>query len=74
MSFAASRMLARNLHVFAACLQCLLLYSPLHHWPHTVELMRWGSFPLLLLSGLWLRKGAVMFQWLRQTRMAGSAA
>ena len=70
MSFAASRILARNLHIFAACLQMLLLYSPLHHWPHTVELMRWGSFPLLLLSGLWLRKGAVIFPRLRNLARA----
>ncbi len=61
MQYQTSRILARNTHIAVAIYQCLYIYSPLHAMPHTFEVVQWLAFPLLLITGIWLRKGQVIW-------------
>lgn len=61
MSFQSSRILARNIHIVVALFQFIYIYSPLHSWPKAILIVQWVTFPLLLLTGIWLRKGQQMW-------------
>lgn len=57
MTYQQSRILAKNIHILVAVYQFIYIYGPLHHWQHGLTVVQFITFPLLFLTGLWLRKG-----------------
>lgn len=66
MRFASTRTFARYVHIFIALLQAVYIYSPLHSWPEIHMLVRYVTFPLLVLSGVWLALGPKIWFPLRK--------
>lgn len=57
MHYQSTRKFARILHLAIAAFQFVYIYTPLHTWEHGLSLVQWVTFPLLVISGLWLWKG-----------------
>lgn len=73
MHYQATRVLARNVHILVAVFQFIYVYSPLHAWPHAISIVQWVTFPLLLITGIWLRKGQVLWFMLQSRTPRHSA-
>ena len=71
MQYQTTRILARNTHILVALYQFAYIYGPLHDWHYGLAVEQWVMFPLLLISGLWLRKGQVVWHYFihRQSRI-----
>ena len=57
MHYQTTRKLARATHLAIALFQFVYVYTPLHHWHYALPLVQWVTFPLLILSGLWMVSG-----------------
>jgi len=45
------------LHICLAGFQLLYIYTPLHAWAYALTIVRWCTFPLLLLTGIVMMTG-----------------
>ena len=57
MKFKQTREISVFFHVIAAAYNFLFIYTPLHNWHYGLSVVQWGTFPLLLLTGLWMIYG-----------------
>ena len=73
MHYQTSRILARNTHIAVAIVQCAYIYTPIHAMPHAIEGVQWVTFPLLMISGFWLRKGHVVWNALAHRHSMANA-
>jgi hypothetical protein len=71
MNIHLSRSLTRWIHLAGAGALGTFAYSPWRNEPILLDLVRFGVFPLLAASGLWLWLGA---RWLARRRKLESAA
>lgn len=63
MQYQSSRKFARILHLAIAVFQFVYIYTPLHRWHYGLSVVQWITFPLLVISGLWLWKGHKIWLW-----------
>lgn len=66
MHYQTSRTLARRGHIAIAVFQFVYIYTPLHAWPHGITIVQWVTFPLLVLSGVWLHSGGKIWRRLQR--------
>ena len=57
------RVIALKIHLFIAFLQMIYIYSPAHNFAVVQQIVRSGTFPLLVISGIWLTFGARIGQF-----------
>jgi len=61
--YQASRKTARYMHLAIAFFQLIYIYTPLHSWQYGLLIVQWVTFPLLILSGIWMMKGQKIWLW-----------
>ena len=65
MHFQDTRKLARSTHIAIALFQFFYIYTPLHSWHYGLAVVQWITFPLLLLSGVWMAGGRKIWYFTR---------
>jgi hypothetical protein len=68
MHYQSTRTLARRGHIAIAVFQFAYIYTPLHLWHYGLAVVQWVTFPLLVLSGVWLHSGSRIWRWLHPGR------
>ncbi len=63
-----SRVFARNVHIIVALFQFFYIYGPLHTVPDAIKIVQYVTFPLLLITGIWLRKGGVIWNGMQKRK------
>jgi len=66
MKASTERKLIRWFHIIASIPVIGYIYGPVAEIPEAVTALKWIIFPLLVLSGLWLWKGASIKRWSKQ--------
>jgi len=66
MKASTERKLIRWFHIIASIPVIGYIYGPVAEIPEAVTALKWIIFPLLVLSGLWLWKGASIKRWCKQ--------
>ncbi len=66
MKASTERKVIRWFHILASIPLIGYLYGPVSKIPEAVLMLKWVIFPLTILSGLWLWKGAAVKRWFRQ--------
>jgi hypothetical protein len=57
MSFKSTRHFALKLHIIIAIFQFFYIYTPLGQWEYATPLVRFVTFPMIVLTGIYLTKG-----------------
>jgi hypothetical protein len=68
MTLQQSRVIARKIHLFIAFLQMIYIYSPAHNFAVVQQIVRWGTFPSLVISGIWLTFGSKMTAFVQRRK------
>ncbi|MFN7610306.1 MAG: hypothetical protein ACK5QX_05125 [bacterium] len=68
MTLQQSRVIARKIHLFIAFLQMIYIYSPAHNFAVVQQVVRWGTFPLLIISGVWLTFGGKITDFVQRRK------
>ncbi len=63
MQYKDTRSVAKVAHIGAAIFNITYAYTPLHSWQHALAAVQWVSFPLLIITGYWLTKGAKVWNY-----------
>jgi hypothetical protein len=63
MKASTERKLIRWFHILASIPLIGYVYGPVSKIPEAVTALRWVIFPLIVISGLWLWKGAFLKKW-----------
>jgi hypothetical protein len=66
MKASTERMLMRWGHIILSIPIIGYIYGPVSEIPRAVIATRWVFVPLVVLSGLWMWKGAVVKKWLKR--------
>ncbi len=66
MHYKPTRKLARNLHIIAGTYNIFYVYSALHEWHYALKIVQYVTFPLLLITGIWLFKGKKIWNYLHR--------
>jgi hypothetical protein len=66
MKASTERMLMRWGHIILSIPIIGYIYGPVAEIPRAVIATRWVFVPLVVLSGLWMWKGAVVKKWLKK--------
>ena len=66
MKASTERKLIRWFHIIASIPVIGYIYGPVAGIPEAVTALKWIIFPLVILSGLWLWKGASIKRWYKQ--------
>jgi hypothetical protein len=66
MKASTERKLIRWFHLLASIPLIGYLYGPVSKIPEAVFALKWVIFPLIVLSGLWLWKGASVKRWFKE--------
>jgi len=65
MKASTERKIIRWMHIVFSIPILGFLYGPIATIPVASMMVRWILFPLVVLSGLWLWKGAVVKRWVK---------
>ncbi len=68
MTLQQSRIIARKIHLFIAFLQMIYIYSPAHNFAVVQQIVRWGTFPSLVVSGIWLTFGSKITDFVQRRK------
>jgi hypothetical protein len=66
MKASTERMLMRWGHIILSIPIIGYIYGPVAEIPRAVIATRWVFVPLVILSGLWMWKGAVVKKWFKK--------
>jgi hypothetical protein len=66
MKASAERMLMRWAHIILSVPIIGYIYGPVSEIPRAALAVRWVFVPTVILSGLWMWKGAVVKRWLKK--------
>ena len=64
------RKIIRWLHIVVSIPIIGYIYGPVSKIPEAVTMIRFVLFPLVVLSGLWMWKGAALKRWVSNLRQA----
>jgi len=70
MKASTERKIIRWLHILASIPLIGFIYGPVSRVPEAVSALKWVIFPLIVLSGLWLWKGAAVKRWLKRQKLS----
>jgi thiosulfate reductase cytochrome b subunit len=70
MKAATERKVMRWLHIIASIPVIGYIYGPVKDIPEAVIVIKWGLFPFIVLSGLWMWKGHLVRKWFRRKKYA----
>jgi hypothetical protein len=66
MKASTERMLMRWGHIILSIPIIGYIYGPVAEIPRAVTATRWVFVPLVVLSGLWMWKGAIVKKWFKR--------
>ena len=69
MKASTERKIIRWMHIVFSIPILGFLYGPIATIPVASMMVRWILFPLVVLSGLWLWKGAVVKRWVKTGKL-----
>ena len=70
MKASTERKIIRWFHILAGIPLIGFIYGPVSQIPEAVTALKWVIFPLIVLSGLWLWKGASVKKWVKRQRLS----